>query len=119
MKPLDKYRLFGQPGRVIYVLGPKDRILGARLLVGLMAGWIAAVAAAVWIEANMQLILSAYAVGVMSGTILFYRIRGRRHVIGSGFSSTGQAFTWRKLVPLVSIWAVAIALLAAILVWLR
>lgn len=118
MKPLDVYRLFGQPGRVVYVLGPKDRILAARLIVGLMVGWIALVVATLWVGANWLPILLAFWGVATLGAVLFSRIRGRRYVISVGFRSNGQAFKWRQLIPLFAIWIVGIALLAAIAVWL-
>ena len=118
MKPLDMYRLLGRPGRVIYVLGSKDRILAERLLVGLMAGWIAIVIAALLVEASWPSILLVFWAVVTLGAVLFPRVRGRRYVIGVGFGASGQGFTWRKLIPLFAIWTVGIALLAAITVWL-
>ena len=113
MKWLDKYRLFGQPGQVVYVLPLRYRVLVGRLTIFMFASAWGLGFISLWTDPLLNWVGLGVAGLLLCVLMLLKRFKGRRVVLGQGFQSASTKLGLRWALANIVIWSVG-----GILFWL-
>jgi hypothetical protein len=115
MKWLDRYRHFGTPGQVLYLVRLRHRRILARCMIaGFGFGW-GLMILGIGMGEGISLLGVCVFLGMLVGLSIWARLKGRRVELGRPFRSTARTFNWRGALIAAAIWVAGLALFWLIL----